>query len=65
MTFQVTSPSGHDFFVLKQIYRVKNLPLSLLFSEHRQKVGTSIASYLKQWRFMARGPRRVGYLHKR
>lgn len=56
---------GLNSLALKQIYRVKNLSLSLLFSEHGQKLGTSIAIYPKQWKFVARGPRRAGYLHKR
>lgn len=51
-------------FVFKQIYRVKNFPLSLLFSEHGQKLGTSKASYPKQGICVAVGPRKAGCLHK-
>lgn len=53
MTFQVTS-SGSDLGFQK-VYWVKNFPVSLLFSEHGQKLGFSKSSYPKQGTCMAMG----------
>lgn len=62
--FKLILHQGMTSLVLKQIY-AKSLPLSLLLSEHGQKLGTSVASSPQQRRFVARGDRKGGCLHKR
>lgn len=63
--FKLLLHHGLTSLALKQIYRVENLPLSLLFSEHGQKLRTSLASKPEQCRLVAGRPGKMGCLHKR